>query len=419
MSLEKKRTRWNEKRHTLQVILLLIFLLCPHGIPFIESLEQGIVKWDFANNQFHFFGITFFGSQRYIPLSLVFIFLYTLFVLSALYSKVFCGWGCPQNMFFEVFEEVQRRFRKRYPKFRKSLRMQKGLDALMSCIIAFTLAWTSTQYTSGLSIVPWTFLFVLVLLFVFFDLHYLKHRFCTYACPYGVIQKSLQFSNSLHVQWDQARDTKCGICTACEKACYMDINVRETPFHVDCTMCGACIDACDRVYSRSKEASLLQFSFEGTKNSRWGLNTLSKKGFVIGWFLMLAVWSYIVFTRPEVSFRMDYAETKMIQEQVDLAGLPLDHCNLYKARVQNLTKESTSYKLSSSDDRFEVIYPKDAMIQDIQATEERVVFVIIKDKRIDESREPVLLQLSIMEEESAKRLETWSIYYRPHRTMAD
>lgn len=65
--------------------------------------------------------------------------------------------------------------------------------------------------------------------------------FCKYICPLGALYS---FFNKIGFYKMEFVPEKCVGCGLCEKACKMDINVRETPNSLECIRCGACTAAC-------------------------------------------------------------------------------------------------------------------------------------------------------------------------------
>lgn len=350
--ITKDFRKWAKSRHVVQLFVLLVFFILPKPIPFISGLESGILRFDFAAWQIHFFGITLVPGTLHIFYLAFIIPLFALAVISSLYSKIFCGWICPQNIFYEMFEAVHNLLRKKFPSYRKSPKLQDFCDFSMAVIWGALITWTADSYFVGaqskLHFVMMSALFI----FFVFDTHWLKHDFCKNACPYAHLQKSFQRGNSLHVAWEDRPGNNCGICTACEKACYVDINVREAPFHHDCTMCGACIDACNKVFSRRPEPSLLQFEFEEGKKNYGGINTWPKLFICIAFALFLAYFTWMVINRPQASFRIDYpvgGTEKQLPAVVD--GYDI---NYFTVRVRSMSDEHEEFRLELLSDGYEI-----------------------------------------------------------------
>lgn len=232
--------------------------------------------------------------------------------------------------------------------------MQKTVDLGMAVFWGLIIAHTAQSYFVGAHPIFRAFCFGFVFLFFTIDTHLLKHNFCKSACPYAHLQKSFQRENSLHVSWEDRPGNKCGVCTACEQACYVDINVRETPFHLDCTMCGACIDACDRVFSRRPEPSLLQFAYneDRSKQGIAGINSFPKAFICIAFVLFCSFFGWSVANRPRASFRIDYPASGTSEQLPVLEGGL--HTNTFTVRVRSLSRKREKLTLALLDEGFEV-----------------------------------------------------------------
>ena len=86
-------------------------------------------------------------------------------------------------------------------------------------------------------------------LLILLDFLFLRLRFCTVVCPYGYLQGMLADGDTLMVHYrDENRD--CIECKKCERICHMGIDIRTSPYQIECVGCGECIDVCNDVLSR-------------------------------------------------------------------------------------------------------------------------------------------------------------------------
>lgn len=65
--------------------------------------------------------------------------------------------------------------------------------------------------------------------------------FCKWICPLGAIYSLFNKVSFLKINVD---NNKCVGCQKCSKVCKMDVNVVESPNHLECIRCGECIKAC-------------------------------------------------------------------------------------------------------------------------------------------------------------------------------
>lgn len=340
MQLTKKLNQMRKWRHTGHLILFILFFTLPLPLPF-EGFQNGTIKVDFETFRVHLFGLTLVpGLLHVISFTIIFV-LFFIAVISTLYGKIFCGWMCPQNVFYELFEGIQTYLKKYFPFYRKRPRLQKGFDLLLSVVCALAVSLGFLHYFNEPSPIFTGVAFTFLFCFTTVDLHLLKHTFCRKACPYAFLQKSFTDKTSMHIAWDNREGNKCGICTACVKACYVDLDPKKTPFDIDCTNCGACIDACTHVYRFKEEPSLLTFGFEEKEKvpfSFFGINSYRKLALVFGFFFYIAAFAYIVFVLPSVKFSL----TTGIKDP----KTPFERS--YSLLIRNLEKYPGTYSLSLS-----------------------------------------------------------------------
>lgn len=347
--LNQRTSLWARRRHLSQLFFSLLFCLAPLSLPWIPGLEQGLLKVNFETWRVHFFSFTLVpGTLHVISLAIIFLLL-CITLMATLYGKVFCGWACPQNILFESFEAIHHSLKKRYPFYRKRPSLQKGLDFFMAITAAAVITWVANQYFIGASpIFRWA-MSLFLMGFVTLEAYWLKHDFCRTACPYAFLQQSFNDKSSLHIHWESQRPgAPCGSCTACEKACYVDLDIKKDTFSIDCTLCGACVDACEKVYSRSSEPSLLSFQFgEEASPSSWnilGINQLRKLFVVLTWLTFTLFFLWTLFTLPMVKFRVDYPLGGSRESQLPFLEEG-KWVNRYTLRLSNLTEQAHTYKI--------------------------------------------------------------------------
>lgn len=273
-AVKKRFPHWSKRRHFVQFLVLFTFFTAHIPLP-IPGFEHGAIKLDFNTWHIYFFGLSLPKEHFYLFFMVLPFAIVSLLITAFIMGKIFCGYVCPQNIYYELLYRMHEKLKKRYPRYRKSERLQKGTDLAITLTIATATVLTLNQYFVGAH-----YLFHAWISFASFSLfvtlvHFMKHRFCTNACPYHFMQRSLQTRTTLHVNYDSDRpESPCGVCYACVRACYVNIDIRKDRFHPDCTLCGSCVDACERVYSKKEEPSLLKLSFtdpEKGHDTRWGL----------------------------------------------------------------------------------------------------------------------------------------------------
>lgn len=179
-----------------------------------------------------------------------------LFVVFAVFGRVFCGWACP----FGFFQDIVHVF--------TGMDLPEGLHNKLTKVKYVVLAavFAACYFTGtpvfdrinpfatlvaalprmllvGFTVDKWiiirlTFFFLLLTSFLF------VHRFwCRYLCPVGALAAVFNKVSPLHLHLDPSR---CNRCKDCLDVCPTKVNifevVRKRP--VECIMCGDCADVC-------------------------------------------------------------------------------------------------------------------------------------------------------------------------------
>ena len=269
-----KFTRW---RTLCGVLLLAVYV----GLPWISINGNPAVFIDVLNRQFHFFGLTFLMQDMWLGFFLVTGLGFSLFYVTALIGRVWCGWACPQTVFLDIARRIERWFEGDAPARRRldgmpwtgEKALRRGGAQLVMALFAFAVAHVFLSYFVSLPALyqmmthapgeNWgAFVFVfLVTGALWFDLAWFREQFCIILCPYGRIQSALTDDNTMVIGYDAKRgeprgrkgttEGDCVDCRRCVQVCPTGIDIRQG-LQMECIGCSACIDACDDVMIRIK-----------------------------------------------------------------------------------------------------------------------------------------------------------------------
>ncbi len=98
-----------------------------------------------------------------------------------------------------------------------------------------------------------------VTLVTFVDFAFLRQRFCTTVCPYGYLQGILGDDNTLVVHYRDPEQI-CVECKKCIRVCHMGIDIRTSPYQIECIHCGECVDACKLIMGKFGKDTLIQYA---------------------------------------------------------------------------------------------------------------------------------------------------------------
>lgn len=249
-------------------------------LPFIKINGEPAVFLDVMHRKIHLFGITFMFQDLWLLFFLITGLGFTLFFVTAILGRIWCGWACPQTVFLEhVFRKVERLIDGDAPARRDLDQRMLTPDklarrALKHGIYIFLAALIAHMFASYFVSLPvlysmthrsplenWSvFLFIVALTGVlYFNFAWFREQFCIVLCPYGRLQSVLIDDNSIVVGYDERRGEPrgkpgttsgdCVDCRRCVQVCPTGIDIRQG-LQLECISCAACVDACDEVMVR-------------------------------------------------------------------------------------------------------------------------------------------------------------------------
>lgn len=273
---------------TIKWVVLVVLLGIYYVMPWIRwergpGLPDQAVLADFITRRIYFFGIEIWPQEIYFLTGLLVLGAFGLFLATALFGRLWCGFTCPQTVWTDLYMWVERLIegdraeRMRLDKspwtLRKvALKVTKHTVWLLvamatggAWIMYFNDAPTVTVgLLTGQASVTQYFFFGLFTTTTYLLAGIAREQVCTYMCPWPRIQGALVDQDTLAVTYERWRGEPrgpirkgassqslgdCIDCKQCVAVCPMGIDIRDG-FQLECIGCALCIDACNSVMDK-------------------------------------------------------------------------------------------------------------------------------------------------------------------------
>lgn len=293
--------RFLNRRRAVGYFLIAFFCTLPH----LRVGGKPPVLLDILHREFTFVGMTLYPTDTLLLALLVLTVFLTIFFLTAMFGRVWCGWACPQTVYLEfIYRPIERFFEGAPGRKKKEGAWRKPAKLITYLLVSFVLANTFIAYFVGTDDLfrwmlgspfshPVPFLVMAITTFLMmFDFAFFREQVCIVACPYGRMQSVMLDRNSLIISYDEKRGEPrgrkrrsakgkakdvpldvipeepqlgdCIDCKMCVTTCPTGIDIRDG-LQLECVNCAQCIDACDSVMDKiGKPRGLIRYGSQAS-----------------------------------------------------------------------------------------------------------------------------------------------------------
>jgi cytochrome c oxidase accessory protein FixG len=376
----------------LRKLAVFVLLGLYYFVPWFNWGGHQAVLFDLPARKFYILGLTFW-PQDFIFLTLMLIIAgLSLFFVTAVAGRLWCGYACPQTVWTEVFlwmerwvegDRAKRMKLDASPWNANKIIRKTGKQILW---IGFAL-WTGFTFVGfftpirelGQGVITfqlggWETFWMLFYSFATYgNAGILREQVCKYMCPYARFQSAMFDKDTLVIAYDEKRGEPrggrrksddpaekglgdCIGCTLCVQVCPTGIDIREG-LQIECIACAACIDVCDQVMEKMDyEKGLIKYTTEHKLHSKE--SHVVRPRIIVYAILLLVLISGVVWSvNSRVLLRADLLRDRNALYR----ELPNDMIeNVYTLKLINMDLRPHKYKIEvlNNDDMKLLISPE-------------------------------------------------------------
>lgn len=354
-----------------------IYLLFFLG-PYLRWDGRQAILFDIPARKNYIFGLTIWPQDVWMLSLVLLTFFITLFTITALAGRVFCGYICWQTVWVDVYTWIeekleghpaQRRALDKAPWSLRKIRIKAVKHSIWLTLsaltgISFTAYFTDAygMWRDYFSLQGSFYIWVTPLPFLigsYIGVGFMREQICFWLCPYARIQGVMTDPESILPAYDKTRgeprgkisrdgSTKgdCIDCNLCVAVCPMGVDIRYGQ-QEGCITCGLCLDACDSVMEKvGRPAGLIRYMALVESGGKARLNILKRPRMMIYILILAGAIAGVVYGLANLT----PMRLTVIHNRQPLYVLLSDGSiqNGYTVKILNKTDHAAVFKLSVS-----------------------------------------------------------------------
>ncbi len=369
--------RFSRLRDLAMYVLLCLF----YFMPWINVGGHQSVLFDLPARKFYILGLTFW-PQDFIYLALLLVCAgLTLFFVTAVAGRLWCGYACPQTVWTEAFLMIERwtegnrqqRIKLDKAPWSTGKLLRKGSKQILWITFALWTGFTFVGFftpirdlainISSWSVGPWeTFWGFFYGFATYGNAGYLREQVCKYMCPYARFQGAMFDKETLVISYDEKRgeprgsrkkgsDAKalglgeCIGCTLCVQVCPTGIDIRDG-LQIECIACAACVDICDTVMDKMEyPRGLIRYTTENALHEKPS-RVVRPRVLIYGFLLLLIISGTLWSMTHRTPLRADLIRDRNALYR-ELPGDLIE--NVYTLKITNMADTDQQYTLLAVD----------------------------------------------------------------------
>ena len=422
-------------------ITLFVFIL-----PFIRINDAQLFLLSFDKSRVDLF-FTKFDMQELYLLPFLFIILFlSIFFLTTLAGRVWCGWSCPQTIFRTIFRDF---LQTKILKIRKNIQnkqnepkgqiLKRALAVGIWCVLALVIsanflwyfvppldffAYLKEPSEHGVLFAFW----LVIAIWLVYDVIILKENFCIYVCPYARVQSVMFDNDTIQVIYNQKRGgviyngkekfkkpkeegALCTGCEACVRVCPTHIDIRKG-MQLECINCLECSDACAKVMKHFDESSLIEWRSINSIKEQKRVKILRFRTIAYLVILGIVLTAGALMSGKKESMLLNINRTSELYKILGENEVE----NSYVFLVQNTQNKEHAFYFEVDDKNIEISRPNKPFI--LKAGAKQRVIVTLKSKNENLSDKDLLKHINIKAyatDEPAISVQRQSTFIYPKR----